>query len=101
MYANHEGKLAGQQNRVKSILDKVKGAGNLSKNVLLKGSDEEIIESQNLVQERLQTVKKESMDLKGQPKPVSINQKWFAAKQIQIDMISKLFGRGILVCFST
>ena len=99
MYANREEKLSGQQNKVNSILKKVKCACNLSKNVLQKGSDEEIIESQNLVQEQLEAVKKDFMDIQGQPKPVGVDKKWYPPKQMRIDMISKLFGRGILLCF--
>ena len=93
MYTKHEEKLTEQQNKVKSILDKVKHAGNLSNNLLQKGSDDEIIESRNLVEERLEKVKKESEDLS---KPISLNQKWYKTKQVQIDMVSKLFGPGIV-----
>lgn len=91
MYAKHEEKLTEQQNEVKTVLDKVKCAGNLSNNVLQKGSDGEIIESRNLVEERLEKVKKESKDLS---KPVGMNQKWYKAKQVQIDLVSRLFGAG-------
>ena len=97
MYARRKEKLTEHQNKVNSILDKVKCAGNLSNNVLQKGSDEEIIESQNLVEERLEKVTKESKYL---PKPIALNQKWYKTKKVQIDMVSKLFGTGI-VFFST
>ena len=93
MYTKHEEKLTKQQNKVKSILDKVKCARNLSDNVLQKGSDEEIIESQNLVEERLEKVKKEPNHLSN---PIDLNQKWYKTKQVQIDMVSKLFGTGIV-----
>lgn len=92
VYSNHDGKLASERNQGKSVLDKVKCAGNLSRNMLQKGSHEEIIESRIMVEERVENVKKECGNL---PKTREINKKWFTAKQVEIEMVSKLFGAGI------
>ena len=92
VYSNHDGKLASERNKGKSALDKVKCAGNLSRNMLQKGSHEEIIESRIMVEERVENVKKECGNL---PKNYKINKKWFTAKQVEIEMVSKLFGAGI------
>ena len=93
MYTKLEEKLTERQTKGKSILDKVKCARNVSNNLLQKGSDEEIIESRNLVENRLEKVKMESKNL---PKQAYINRRWYETKQVQIDMVSKLFGRGIV-----
>ena len=97
LYATHGQQLTGQRNKVESFLDKVKCAGNISKNVLQKGSDEEIIQSRKMVEERVEVVKKESEGIKNFPKPVNINRCWFAAKQINTEMVSKLFGGGMIM----
>ena len=99
LYTTHEEQLTGQRNKVESFMDKVKCAGNISKNVLQKGSDEEIIESRKMVEERAETVKKESENVKDLSKPVCIDQSWFAAKQVTFEMVSKLFGGGTSLCF--
>ena len=93
MYTKLQEKLTEQQTKGKTILDKVKCARNVSNNVLQKGSDEEIIESRNLVEDRLEKVKIESKNL---PKQVAMKQRWYETKQLQIDMVSQLFGRGIV-----
>ena len=93
MYTKLEEKLTEQQTKGKSVLDKVKCARNVSDNVLQKGSDEEIIESRNFVEDRLEKVKIESKNL---PKQVAMKQRWYETKQLQIDMVSQLFGRGIV-----
>ena len=93
MYTKLEEKLTEQKTKGKSILDKVKCARNMSDNVLQKGSDEEIIESRNFAEDRLEKVKIESKDL---PKQVYMNQRWYETKQVQIDMVSQLFNTGIL-----
>ena len=54
--------------------------------MLQKGSHEEIIESRIMVEERIENVKKECGNL---PKNCKINKKWFAAKQVKIEMISR------------
>ncbi len=100
LYAAHEKQLAGERKKVESFFDKVKCAGNMSKNLLEKGSDEEIIESRKMVEERVEAVKKESEDVKKLSKPVTINQSWFVAKQVNIKMVSELFGGGMIQCFS-
>ena len=93
IYTKLEEKLTEQQTKGKSILDKVKCASNVSNNVLQKGSDEEIIESRNFVEDRLEKVKIESKNL---PKQFYMNQRWYETKELQIDMVSQLFGTGIV-----
>ena len=60
--------------------------------MLQKGSHEEIIESRIIVEERVENVKKECENL---PKTREISKTWFTAKQVEIEMVSKLFGAGI------
>jgi hypothetical protein len=86
--------LAKQRNDVESFLKKVKCAGDLSKNVLKTGSDEEIIESRKLVEERVEMVN-ESENLKEVSDPNSPGQTMFPIKKVDIGlMVSVLFGAG-------
>jgi hypothetical protein len=94
-YTAQKEKLAGQRNSVQSYFDKVKCASNLSKNVLQKGSDEEIIESRRMVEERVEAVNKESEDVKKLSKPRDIKPSWLTTKRVDIEMVSNLFGRGM------
>ena len=96
LYAELEKPIAGQRNKVESFLDKVKCAGNLSKNVLQKGSDEEVMESRKMVNERLKAVKTESQGIENPEKPVGVNPIWFLAKQVKVETLLKLFGRGMV-----
>jgi hypothetical protein len=96
-YAACEEQLAEKRNKLASFMDKVKCAGNISKNVLQKGNDEEIIESRKMVEERVEAVKEESEGVKNFPKPVNINRSWFAAKQVNTEIVSKLFGGGMII----
>ena len=100
LYAAHKEELADEKKRIEFFFDKVKCAGNLSKNVLQKGSNEEIIESRKMVEERVEAVKKESEDVKKFSKPVGVKQSWFAAEYIDIEIITKLFGAGMIRCCS-
>ena len=95
LYAAEEQQLTEQQNKVESFLDKVKCAGNLSKNVLEKGSDEEVIESHKMVKERVEMVKTESQSMENSEKSVVIDQNWFLG-QVKIENVSKLFGTGMV-----
>ncbi len=95
LYAAQEKPLAEQQNRVESFLDKVKCAGNMSKNVLQKGSDEEIIESHKMVKERVEMVKTESQGIENAEKRVVIDQNWFLG-QVKIEKVSKLLVTGMV-----
>ena len=95
LYVAEEKRLAEQQNKVESFLDKVKCAGNMSKNVLQKGSDEEVIESHKMVKERVEAVKTESQGIENAEKPVVIDQNWFLG-QVKIEKVSKLFGTGMV-----
>ena len=95
LYVAEEKRLAEQQNKVESFLDKVKCAGNLSKNVLQKGSDEEVIESHKMVKERVEMVKTESQGIESTKKHVVIDQNWFLG-QVKIEKVSKLFGTGMV-----
>ena len=99
LYAVHKQLVAEKRNKVESFLDKVNCAGNLSKNVLQKGSDEEIIESRKMVEERVEMVKNESESNKDLSKPVSIDQNWFVAEQVNIEMVLKLLGKGTVRFF--
>ena len=92
--ASKEKVLAKQRNDVESFLKKVKCAGDLSKNVLKTGSDEEIIESRKLVEERVEMVN-ESENLKEVSDPNSPGQTMFPIKKVDIGlMVSVLFGAG-------
>ena len=95
LYAAQEKRLAEQQDKVESFLDKVKCAGNMSKNVWQKGSDEEVIESHKMVKERVEMVKTEYQDIENPEKPVVIDQNWFLG-QLKIEKVSKLFGTGMV-----
>ena len=96
LYAAHRERLTEQRNKAESFMDRVKCATNLSKNVLEKGSDEEIIESHKMVAERVEMVKKESESVKNLSKPASVDQDWLAAGQINTEMVLKLFGEGMI-----
>ena len=96
LYAAQEKVLAEQQNKVESFLGTVKCAGNLSKNVLQKGSDEEVIESHKMVKERVEMVKTESQAIVNPEKPVVIDPNWFLAGQVKTETVSKFFGTGMV-----
>ena len=93
LYVPKEKVLTQQQNDVESFLDQVKCAGSLSKTVLEKGSDEEIIETRKLVEKRIAMVN-ESENLKKPFDPDGVGQNWFAVKKVNIEMVSSLFGEG-------
>ena len=100
IYAEHEKFFVEKRNKVESFLEKVKFAGNLANNVLEKGSDEEIIETLNVVKERVEMVtKNESESMKNLPELTGINQDWFVTRKIDTEMVSKLFGPGIIRLF--
>jgi hypothetical protein len=97
LYTVQEKLLIGHKNKLESFLVKVKFATNLSKDVLEKGSDEEIFESQKMVEERVETVEKESKNVcvENLEKYVKVNINWFKAEPIKLEVISKLCGTGI------
>ena len=96
LYDKHKEQLRGRRDKISSFLDKAKCACTLSKNVLQKGSDEEIIESRKMVEERVEAVKKESNDVKDPVKPLGIGKNWFVVKQVDIKLLSSLFGGGMI-----
>ena len=96
VYAVKEKPIVEQQNKVESFLDQVKRAGSLSKNVVEKGSDEEIIESHKMVKERVQMVKRESRGVEDLPKADGFARpNWFVARQVKMEAVSNLFGTGM------
>ena len=100
MYAEHEKLFVEKRNEVESFLEKVKFSVNLANNVLEKGSDEEIIETHNMVKERVEMVtKNESESVKNLPELTGINQYCFVAQNIDTEIVSKLFGQGIIGFF--
>ncbi len=87
LYATKEKQLVEQQKKVESFLNKVKCAGNMSKNVLQKGSDEEVIESHKMVKERVEMGKTESQGIVNPEKPVGINPIRFLAGQVKTETV--------------
>jgi hypothetical protein len=100
LYVVNKELLSGRTNKVESFLDKVKCASNMSKNVLQKGSNEEIIESHKMVKERVEMVKDESETVKDMPTLISADKNWFAASQVNSEVILNLFGGGMIRIFS-
>ena len=92
MYNQHERKVVAKRKKVEAFLDSVKCAESISKNVLEKGSNEEIIESQKMIQERVEIVKKKYESVNDMQKVAAIDKNWFLPEKVDTDMISKLFG---------
>ena len=65
--------------------------------MLEKGSDEAIIESHKMVKDRVEMVKTKSNGVKNLRKVVNFDSDWFVAKQLKVEMVSKLLATGIVL----